>query len=219
MARPIVDDALWEVIEPVLPPPKPRRFRSPGRKPVDNRTALTGIVFVLKTGIPWEDLPCEMGCSGMTCWRRLRDWQQAGVWDSLEQTLLAKLNKAEKIDWSRAIADSSSVRAVHGGEQTGPNPTDRAKAGSKHHVLTDGQGIPVAQIVTAANTADVTQLEPLLDAVPPVRGKRGRPRQRFDRAQADRAYDSEPHRGRLRARGIEPVLAKRRTEHGSRLGR
>src|ERR671916_2023324 len=79
MAKPLLDDELWEVINPLLPPPKPRRFRFPGRKPLDNRKALTGILFVLKTGIPWEDLPQEMGCgSGMTCWRRLRDWQEAG---------------------------------------------------------------------------------------------------------------------------------------------
>ena len=81
MARPLLSDELWEVIEPLLPPPKKRRFRYPGRKPVEPRRALTGILFVLKTGIQWEDLPLEMGCgSGITCWRRLRDWQRAGVW-------------------------------------------------------------------------------------------------------------------------------------------
>ena len=79
MAKPILDDALWEIIEPVIPKRK-RRFRYPGRKPIPDRAALTGILFVLKTGIGWEDLPKEMGCgSGMTCWRRLRDWQEAGV--------------------------------------------------------------------------------------------------------------------------------------------
>ena len=73
MAKPILDDALWELIEPHLPPPKRRRHRYPGRKPVPNRVALKGILFVLRTSIPWEYLPREMGCSGMTCWRRLRD--------------------------------------------------------------------------------------------------------------------------------------------------
>jgi transposase len=73
MAKPLIDDALWSVIEPLLPPPKPRRKDHPGRRPVDPRRCLTGIVFVLKTGIPWEDLPAEMGVCGMTCWRRLRD--------------------------------------------------------------------------------------------------------------------------------------------------
>ena len=77
MARPLLSDELWALIEPLLPAPKPRRYRYPGRKPIDSRKALTGILFVLKSGIPWEMLPQEMGCgSGMTCWRRLRDWQQ-----------------------------------------------------------------------------------------------------------------------------------------------
>jgi transposase len=104
-------------------------------------------------------------------------------------------------------------------KKTGPNPTDRGKAGSKHHLITDANGIPLAVTLTAANAHDVTQLEPLLDAIPPVRGKPGRPRRKPDRVQGDRAYDSEPHRRRLRERRIEPVLAKRNTAHGSGLGK
>ena len=116
MAKPLVDDEFWAIIEPLLPPAKPRRFRFPGRKRVDNRRALTGIIFVLKTGIGWEDLPQEMGCgSGMTCLRRLREWQAAGVWQRLHEVMLAKLNSAEQIDWSRAVVDSSAVRALKGG--------------------------------------------------------------------------------------------------------
>ncbi len=116
MAKPLVDDELWAIIEPLLPAPKARRFRFPGRKPIDNRRALTGIIFVLKTGIGWEDLPQEMGCgSGMTCWRRLRDWQADGVWQRLHELLLAKLNGSKQIDWSRAVVDSSAVRALKGG--------------------------------------------------------------------------------------------------------
>ncbi|MDQ0627158.1 transposase [Paraburkholderia graminis] len=92
MGKPIIDDELWTLIEPLLPPAKPRRFKYPGRKPVPDRAALTGILFVLKTGIRWRDLPAEMGCgSGVSCWRRLRDWQQAGVWDRLHAVLLARL--------------------------------------------------------------------------------------------------------------------------------
>ena len=117
MAKPLVSDELWHLIEPMLPV-KPRRIRFPGRMPLDNRAALTGILFVLKTGIGWEDLPKEMGCgSGMTCWRRLRDWQQAGVWSKLHGILLDRLNGAGQIDWSRAVVDSSSVRAVFGGSR------------------------------------------------------------------------------------------------------
>lgn len=128
MAKPLVDDELWKLAETILPAPKPRRFRFPGRKPVTNRQALTGIVFVLKTGIPWEYLPQEMGCgSGMTCWRRLRDWQAAGVWQALHELLLAQLQGADQIDWSRAVVDSASVRAVHGGEKQARIPRIKPK--------------------------------------------------------------------------------------------
>src|SRR5258708_13084313 len=122
MARPLLPDELWEITEPLLPKwtPSPKG----GQPPVSDRNVLTGILFVLKTGIPWEDLPCEMGCGcGMTCWRRLRDWQEAGVWDRLHEVLLAELNEADKIDWSRAAADSGTVRALAGAEETAPNPT------------------------------------------------------------------------------------------------
>jgi len=120
MAREMVRDDLWGLIEPILPPPKPRRFRYPGRKPVENRAALTGIIFVLRTGIPWEDLPKEMGCGcGMTCWRRLRDWHEAGVWDDIHHVLLNHLREADRLDWSRVAVDSSSVRAVFGGRRLG----------------------------------------------------------------------------------------------------
>ena len=118
MGKPIIDDELWALIEPLLPPAKPRRFKHPGRKPVPDRAALTGILFVLKTGIRWRDLPAEMGCgSGVSCWRRLRDWQQAGVWDRLHLVLLAKLRAVDKIDFSRVVVDSSSIRAVGAGEK------------------------------------------------------------------------------------------------------
>ena len=109
-----VPDGLWERIEPLLPR-KPRRFRHPGRKPFDDRLALQGILFVLHTGIGWEHLPQELGFGcGMTAWRRLRDWQQAGVWRRLHEQLLAELHAAGEIDWSRAVADSSHVQAKKG---------------------------------------------------------------------------------------------------------
>ncbi len=118
MAKPILDDELWALIEPLLPPPKPRRERYSGRKPLDDRKVLTGILFVLQSGIPWEMLPKEMGCgSGMNCWRRLRAWQEAGVWDRLHEVLLARLRAAGRIDWSRTIVDSSSIRAAGAGQK------------------------------------------------------------------------------------------------------
>jgi len=125
----------------------------------------------------WERSPFD---------RRLRDWQEAGVWDKVHRLLLSKLPKADQIDWSRAIADSASVRAV-GGAKTGPNPTDPRKLGSKHHLLTHAHGIPLSAVLTGANRHDVTQLPPLVDAIPPVAGKVGRPRRRPERVQEDRS--------------------------------
>ena len=218
MAKPLLPDALWELIRPLLPPPKPRRFRYPGRRPVDDRSALTGILFVLKTGIPWEDLPVEMGCGcGMTCWRRLRAWQRAGVWFKLHQVLLQRLDDAGKIDWSRAAVDSTFARAFGGVEGSGPNPTDRGRPGAKQHLLVDGNGVPLAVETTPANVPEVKQLQPLVAICGPL-DARFRPRRYPKRVYGDRAYDSEAEREALRRRKIVPHLAKRRTAHGSGLG-
>src|SRR5919199_867069 len=112
MAKPLVSDELWELVEPLIPKVD-RRYRFPGRKRIDDRKVLTGILYVLKTGIPWEYLPQEMGCgSGMTCWRRLQEWQQAGVWQRLHEILLAKLHQADWIDLARALVHSSPLRAA-----------------------------------------------------------------------------------------------------------
>jgi transposase len=113
MAKPLLDDELWTIIEPQIPVIS-RRFRSPGRKRIDSRAVLNGILFVLFTGIQWEHVPREFGCCGMTCWRRLRDWQAAGVWDAIHRILLERLRAADQIDWSRAVVDSASLRAVGG---------------------------------------------------------------------------------------------------------
>ena len=115
MAKPLLDDALWHHVRDVLPPPKPRRSRFPGRKPIDDRRALTGILFVLKMGIPWEDLPPELGCgSGMTCWRRLQHWHQAGVWDRVRAVLVSQGADSHRINWARAARDGRlrRLRAV-----------------------------------------------------------------------------------------------------------
>src|ERR1043166_3400405 len=119
MAKPLVSDALWEAIAPLLPPepPKPKG----GRPRIPDRAALTGILFVLRTGLPWEYLPQELGWgSGMTCWRRLRDWQGQGIWGQVHQVLLNALGDADQIDWSRAAIDSASVPAPRGAQRPGP---------------------------------------------------------------------------------------------------
>ncbi|MGP4001508.1 IS5 family transposase [Streptomyces sp. 8N706] len=221
MARPKpweVSDELWTVVKPLLPKVE-RRFRYPGRKRRDDRLVLQGIIFVLQTGIAWEHLPQELGFgSGMTCWRRLVEWQEAGVWQRLHETLLASLRAADALDFSHAAVDSSHIRALKGGGKTGRSPVDRGRTGSKHHVITDGTGIPLAFTLTGGNRNDVTQLIPLLQAVPPVRGKRGRPRRRPGVVLADRGYDHDKYRRLVRDLGIRPVIAHRNTQHGSGLG-
>src|SRR6266851_226263 len=173
MARPLVSDELWELIEPLLPKVK-RRYRYPGRKRLDDRKVLSGIVFVLQTGIPWEYLPQEMGCgSGMTCWRRLKEWQEAGVWQRLHELLLVKLNEAD--------------------------------------LIACGRGSPLAVSLTGGNRNDVTEMIPLVDAIPPVRGRRGRPRRRPKKLYGDRAYHSREGRRELRRRRIQAKIAAPKT--------
>ena len=110
MAKALVSDELWALVAPLLPPPRPRP--KGGRPPVDDRKALAGILFVLKSGIPWAMLPQEMGCgSGMTCWRRLRDWQAAGVFERLHRALLDRLGRANAVDFGRCSLDSASFPA------------------------------------------------------------------------------------------------------------
>jgi transposase len=127
MAKLLVSDELWSVVEPLLPKPGPKK--KDGRPRIPDRACLTGIVFVLRTGMPWEYLPQELGCgSGMTCWRRLRDWQEAGVWEELHRVLLNRLGEADRIDWSRASIDSATIPAkgVKKGGQL-PRPWGRTR--------------------------------------------------------------------------------------------
>lgn len=219
MAKELVTDELWEVIEPLLPPesPKPKG----GRPRVDNRAALTGIVFVLKSGIPWEMLPQEMGCgSGVTCWRRLREWQEAGVWERLHGVLLDRLGETDQIDWERACLDSATVPAKRGGNKTGPNPTDKGKKGTKRHLVSDRNGIPLAVALSAANVHDSMVFEELVDAIEPIkRSGRGRPRKRPEKLHADKAYDDEKCRRALGKRGIKARIARKGIDSSEKLGR
>ena len=195
MAAPLVSDAFWSLFAPLLPsrPPRPKG----GRPPVEDRAALTGIIFVLKSGIPWEMLPQEMGCgSGMTCWRRLRDWQTPAS-GRRSFTPCSTGSGEPAIDWSRCCWTAQSLPAKAGGAATGPNPTDRGKPGTKRHLLVDRQGIPLAVLLTAANVHDSVVLEEALDAIPPVRQPRGRPRRRPKKLHADKAYDYPPLPPRL----------------------
>jgi transposase len=203
MSESILSEQLWRRIEPLLPKNKKRRnIQYAGRKPSDARQVLTAIIFVLKTAVPWKSLPATSDVpSGHTCRRRLIEWDKRGVWRRLWQSILAELQAAGQLDWERGVVDSSGVRAGHGGEKTGKSPVDRSTLGSKHHLLVEGRGVPLAISLTGANRHDITQLMTVVASLPPVRGKRGRPRQKPKRLQGDRADDSEPHRRALKKRG------------------
>ena len=132
MATSLVSDELWQLIQPLLPPETPRPRG--GRPRVPDRAALEGILYVLKTGIGWEHLPRELGYgSGMTCWRRLRDWHAAGVFTRLHQVLLDRMAQADHLDWSRACVDSTSIPAARGGPR--PARTPRIAAGQAATVM------------------------------------------------------------------------------------
>lgn len=199
----LVDDELWDLVKSLLPDLSPQRT---GRPRVSDRAAFTAIVFVLRTGVPWRLVPRQIGCSGVTAWRQLREWQRTGVWERLHRELLRRLNVANRIDWARGAVDSSHTRALQWAPP-GPSPVDRARTGSKHHLLVDAAGVPLAVTLTGGNRNDVTQLLPLVDGITPVAGKVGRPRQRPDRIVADRGYDHDSYRRELWRRGVKPVIA------------
>ncbi len=208
---------MWVLIEPLLPPwPE----RSPGPKPIDDRRCLQGILFVLHRDIAWQLLPLELGFgSGETCWRRLVRWQRAGVFDHLHRLLLAELNAAGELDWSRACVDGSHVRAKRGGASTGPSPVDRRKTGSKHRLICDGRGTPLHVITTAANVNDVTQILALVDGIPLIAGRVGHPRRRPHSLLGDNAYDSKAVLHELRRRRIMPVISRKDAPNIKGLGK
>lgn len=218
MARPLLPDGLWAEIAPLLPP---ERAKPKGGRPrTSDRAALTGILFVLRSGTPWELLPREMGCgSGMTCWRRLRDWQRAGVVGPPAARAARPARPSERDRLQSSFPRQRLDRRKKGGAATGPNPTDRGKPGTKRHVLTDAKGIPLALKLTGANVHDSRMLETVVDAVPPIRSCWGPPRKRPSKLHADKAYDHRRCRQALTRRRIQPRIARRGIESSQRLGR
>jgi transposase len=218
MADARLPDDFYDLVSHHLPPEQPVGPRG-GRPRVPHRIALKVIWFVLVSGCRWQDVPPEMGCSGRTAHRRLRLWEELGVWDRLHADLLGLLRRDGKLDPDLVVVDSVIVRAFGGGEGTGPSPVDRRKAGSKHTLLVDRHGVPLAVRTAGANASDHTQLLPVLLDFPRVGGKPGRPKELPDELYADRGYDSEAMRALLAWMGVEPHIGKRGAEHGSGLGK
>jgi transposase len=218
MSQAHMPERFMEELEAHLPPEQPVGPRG-GRPAIGHAMVMKVIWFVLSTGCRWDDVPAEMGCSGRTAHRRLQRWEELGIWDRLHMHLLKLLRKTGKLDPHVAIIDSVIVRAFGGGEGTGPSPVDRRKLGSKHTLLVDRHGIPLAIRTASANTSDQTQILPIVLDFPAVGGKPGRPQELPDVAIADRGYDSDATRLLLAWLGIEPLIARRRTPHGSGLGK
>ena len=218
MADARMPNAFFEQLESFLPAEKPIGRRG-GRPRIPNRTVMKVIWFVLVTGCRWEDVPLELGCSGRTAHRRLQRWYARGVWNRFHIHFLTVLRKAGVLEAELAVIDSVLVRAFGGGDATGPSPVDRRKLGSKHTLLVDANGIPLVIRTAPANASDHTLILPVVAGFPEIGGRPGRPRKQPDVIYADRGYDSEATRQTLRSQGITPVIAHRRTDHGSSLGR
>jgi transposase len=218
MASARMPDEFFDTLAHHLPPEQPVGPKG-GRPRVGHRIVVRVIWLVLTAGTRWEDVPAELGCSGRTAHRRLRAWEEAGIWDRLKADLLGLLKKAGKLDRDTVIIDGVTVRAFGGGEATGPSPVDRGRPGTKHTVMVHKAGVPLVIHTAGANASDHTQFLPVILDFPKVGGVPGRPKELPDEADADRGYDSGPLRTLLRWLGIEPHIAQRRTTHGSGLGK
>jgi transposase len=219
MVEQLVPDDLWHLVQPIIPHHVHRT--RPGRKRTHPRRILAGILYTLRWGLPWRALPLALGFgSGRTCERRFHEWCRAGVWAKLLRHVLDHAERHALLDWTRGSLDSASVPAPRGGQDVGPNPTDRGKKGSKIHLLVDGQGVPLGVTISGANIHDNQRFEQTLDAVQGVRnGRRGRPRRRPDKLHADKAYDARKCRRACQARGIKARIARRGKDSSERLGR
>jgi transposase len=217
MANAQLPDEFYDLAAHHLPPEQPVGPRG-GRPRITHRVAARVIWFVRTPGTRWEGVPAELGCSGRTAHRRLRAWEEAGIWDRVHADLLRLLRRDGKLDADLVVIDGGYVRAFGGGDQTGPSPVDRGRPGTKHTLMVTRSGVPLAIRTAGANASDHTQIIPLVLAFPRVGGQTGRPKELPDELYADRGYDRDSTRWLLRWLGIEPRIARRNTPHGSGLG-
>jgi len=199
-------DAQGALVRPLLPPPARR-----GRPHADDRRTINGILWVLRTGALWADLPRRYGAPS-TCHLRLQRWQHEGIWERLWRTLLGRLDEQHRLDWHRAHLDATFIPAKQGGDAIGL--TRRGK-GSKLMAVVDGQGSPLGLFVASAQRAEIHLAQPTLATIR-IPQPRGRPKTRLRELVADKGYDSQAFRQWLRCRGIHPCIPHRR---GKRLRR
>ena len=193
-------DGQWAVMQPLLPPHARR-----GRPRADDRRTINGILWVLRTGARWADLPRRYGASS-TCHARLQRWQREGIWEGLWRLLLSRLDVQRRLDWQRGHLDGTFIPAKKGGDAVGL--TRRGK-GTKLMAVVDGQGVPLGLLVDSAQRAEIRLAELTLATIH-VPQRRGRPKTRPRELVADKAYDSQAFRERLRCRGIRPCIPHRR---------
>jgi transposase len=218
MAKSHMPEQFFEEVKPLLPD-EPNPSPLGGRPRVPHFTALRVIWFVLTSGCRWEDVPPEMGCSGRTAHRRLLDWQSLGIWEKLHRQMLTLLRQMHLLEHDLAVIDSFTVRSFGAGEGTGPSPVDRRKPGTKYTLMVDRNGVPLEMHSAPANASDQKQIIPIVLDFPRVGGAPGRPKERPDEVYADRGYDSDSTRMILAWLGVKAKIAKRRTPHGSGLGK
>src|SRR4051812_23500239 len=201
MASAQMPEEFLEIVSRHLPPEQPVGPKG-GRPRVGHRVVIRVIWFVLTTGARWGNVPPELGCSGRTAHRRQRAWEEAGIRDRLHADLLAALKRAGKLDPDTVVIDGVTVRAFGGGEATGPSPVDRRKKGTKHTLMVDRHGVPLAIRTDGANANDHRQILPVVLDFPRIKGTPVRPKESPDELYADRGYDSEGTRALLRWLGI-----------------
>jgi len=218
MADARMPEEFFELVIDLLPEEKMPGVNG-GRPAVPHRIVLKVIWFVRTTGCRWRDVPLELGCCGETARTRLQEWELAGIWDQIHHLFLTLLHRNGKLDMDVAIIDSTQVRAFGGGDKTGPSPVDRRKKGTKHTLMVDIHGVPLFIRSSSANTSDHLEILPTVVNFPEIGGKPGRPKTHPKDLYADAGYDSDATREVLKFLGIEPHIRKRKSPHGSHLGK
>jgi transposase len=203
MSRHEITKHQWKIMKPLLP----KRKTHIGRPPVPLRKVLNGIIYVLKTGCAWMDMPKKYG-SYTTCWRRLKEWQRVGIWERIWRKLLQTLNEKHQLNWNRVYLDGTFVPAKRGGTEIGKTKSGK---GSKLMMVAEQNGIPIGILLSSAQPHEIRLAQRTLASIR-VPSKRGRPHSRFNELVADRAYHSQAFRSFLRKKGIKPTIPGRKSD-------